>query len=257
MTSSGERVPRSDELSNASTGAEGTMAQVHCSFPPLLTRHCLHKGEHLHRVGDRLSALYRVRAGILKCYRVTEEGEELVLGFYMADDICGFDALAERCATSNVAALDSTNLEVLPIKVLFAADGNSDLQRQVMHDMSRELQRFSRMLQMERCSAEQRLASFLLEHSAYEQRRGCLANDFVLPMPRRDLARYLHLATETVSRVFSRLQRAGFLAIDRNHVVIDDFAGLGAAAESLSYGSPDVSGHHNGMNYDVLARPGV
>lgn len=190
--------------------------------PPFSVR-ALRKGEHLCRVGGRMNSLYRVRAGILKCYRVNEDGDEQVLGFHLADDICGFDGMGGQTASCNVVALDSTSLDVIPASIMIDDNtANIELRRSLLAAMSREIQRLVGMLQLERCTAEQRVAIFLLQHSAYERRRGCFPHDFVLPMSRRDLARYLHLATETVSRILSRLQATRVLRVERNHVVIID-----------------------------------
>lgn len=195
-------------------------------------RRALHKGEHLYRISDSVTSVYQVRAGVLKCYRLNEEGEEQVIGFHLAGDICGFDGLAGRMATCNVMALDSSSLDVFPLSQLLDTHATtSRLYAGMMQEMSRELQRLVHMLQLERCTAEQRVASFLLEHSRYERRRGCIGTDFLLPVPRRDLARYLHLATETLSRVFGRLHEAGLLDVNRNHIVLKDLVALQARAD--------------------------
>lgn len=201
----------------------------------------LHRGDHLYRAGDPMEDIYLVTAGVLKCYRDTERGEEQVTGFYQAGDFCGFDNLASKVATSNAVALDTTNLEVLPMRDLntvpvFSGNG---FQQEMMHEMGRELQRLMNLLKLERCSAEQRVVSFLLQHSAYEKRRGCTESDFVLPMTRRDIAHYLNIACETLSRVLSRLQDEGMLEFCRNRIVLKDIPALQRRLESegLNVGS--------------------
>lgn len=207
------------------------------TFPRALRK--LRKGEHLCRAGDRMQHIYRVRAGILKSYRVGDEGEEHILGFHLAGNSFGFDSLDTGRATCGIMALDSTSVEVISLAVLnddMSGSGalRDDLQGELLVAMSREVKRLARMLQMERCSAEQRVSGFLLEHAAYEHARGCCARDFVLPMSRRDIARHLHLATETLSRVFSRLQRLGLLTVERNHITLHDAQGLREVVDSVA-----------------------
>lgn len=187
----------------------------------------LHKGEHFCRVGDRVSGINTVRAGILKCYRILDDGEEQVLGFYLTGDTFGFDAIATGLASCNIVALNSTSVLQTPLEALLE-NADADLQRNLVDNMSREILRLSGMLRMERCSAEQRVAIFLLDQSEYEAGRGCSPEEFMLPMSRRDLARYLHLATETVSRAFSRLQSIGLLSVERSRIRLHDIDGLRA-----------------------------
>lgn len=195
----------------------------------------LHRGEHLYRAGDPVEDIFLVTSGLLKCYRNNEGGEEQVTGFCQAGDFCGFDNLASRKATSSAVALDTTNLDIYPMQDLGTMPAVSNgFQQEMMNEMSRELQRLTHLLELERCSAEQRVVSFLLQHAAYEKRRGCVENDFILPMPRRDLARYLHLASETLSRVLSRLQDEGMLNYSRNRVVLNNIPALQLRLDSES-----------------------
>ncbi|MCG8436197.1 MAG: helix-turn-helix domain-containing protein, partial [Gammaproteobacteria bacterium] len=71
-------------------------------------------------------------------------------------------------------------------------------------------------------TAEERLAAFLLGMSVRFKLRGYSATEFRLVMPRHDIANYLRLATETVSRVFKRFQDQGMIKVDRRAVKILD-----------------------------------
>jgi CRP/FNR family transcriptional regulator, anaerobic regulatory protein len=67
-------------------------------------------------------------------------------------------------------------------------------------------------------SADERIAMFLLSLSDRFSRRGYSDREFILAMSRRDIASYLRLATETVSRVLARFQKAGVVKVDRKQV---------------------------------------
>ena len=75
-------------------------------------------------------------------------------------------------------------------------------------------------------SADQRIAMFLLSLSHRFARRGYSDKEFILSMSRRDIASYLRLATETVSRVLARFQKRGLIHVDRKQVRLLDTKGL-------------------------------
>ncbi len=75
-------------------------------------------------------------------------------------------------------------------------------------------------------TAEERLAAFLLSISARLKQRGYSATHFLLAMPRRDIANYLRLATETVSRVFKRFQEDGLIEVERRDIRLLDLPRL-------------------------------
>ncbi|MGH8401726.1 MAG: helix-turn-helix domain-containing protein, partial [Gammaproteobacteria bacterium] len=68
--------------------------------------------------------------------------------------------------------------------------------------------------------AEERLAAFLMSMSRRFHMRGYSATEFILRMTRRDIANYLRLATETVSRVLAKFQDDGLISVERRDVKI-------------------------------------
>jgi CRP/FNR family transcriptional regulator len=82
-------------------------------------------------------------------------------------------------------------------------------------------------------SADQRLAAFLLSLSRRHEARGFSATRFHLAMSRTDMANYLRLAAETVSRVLRRFQDEGIVNVDRRELEIRDPARLHALARAV------------------------
>ena len=82
-------------------------------------------------------------------------------------------------------------------------------------------------------SAEERLAAFLINWSERLSSRGYSARRFILPMQRTDIANYLSLAPETVSRVIRRMTDDGLIAIDRREVELLKPEALETLAASL------------------------
>lgn len=193
-----------------------------------VTRAVLDKGDHLYRIGDRADFLYAVRGGALKTYVVSPEGEEEIRGFQLAEDVTGLDAVCQSNFRSNARALSRTWICRLPIAAVRSRMLESGRFRDsVLGKLGREFDRLHGMLHRERCSADQRVASFLLSQL---DAAPAASNEFDLPMSRVDLARYLDLATETVSRVFTRLQSRKIVQSQGARCAIVDREALAALA---------------------------
>jgi len=197
-----------------------------------VTRGVLSRGEHLFRIGDAADAIYVVRSGATKSYVVSSEGDEEILGFQLSDDAAGLDAIGSNTYRSSTKALSRSWLCRLPMASVRKKLAESDNFREhLLGSIGQEFARLHGMLHRERCTAEQRVASFLLKHlQEKEQERQTRVDEVELPMSRSDLARYLDLATETVSRVFTRLQGKNLLECSGSRCRIVDRQGLAALA---------------------------
>lgn len=192
----------------------------------------LHAGDHLYRRNDSFSALYAVRSGYLKTYIVDESGREQVLGFYLPGELVGLDAIYPGKHQCNAVALDTATVCELPYEKLSdLAEHLPSLQKQMFRLLSKDISS-SHALSGD-FTAEERLAAFLLSLSSRLKLRGYSATHFILAMPRRDIANYLRLATETVSRVFKRFQQEGLIAVDRRDIRLLDVERLDAISRCV------------------------
>lgn len=171
------------------------------------------KGEHLYYQGDEFKAIYAVRTGTLKTYSLTNDGEEQITGFHLASELVGLESYDSVTYPSSAKALETTNVCEIPIEKLDDLAGKMpELRRQLMRLMGKELRDEQKMmLLLSKKSAEERIASFLVNLAARFKRRGFSGTSFRLTMSRADIANYLGLAVETVSRVFTRFQKQGLL----------------------------------------------
>lgn len=189
------------------------------------TRGPIRSGEHLFREGDNFQALYAVKSGSLKTYTIDKQGREHVLGFHIGGELVGLDGIHSGQNRCNAVALQTTSVCALPFsrleQLIHEVPG---LQAQVLRVMSRELSASNQLATDH--SAEERLAGFLASLSRRYARRGLPGTRLTLPMPRRDIASHLRLATETVSRLFARFQDDGIVAVRRREVEILDLAAL-------------------------------
>ena len=174
----------------------------------------MHEGEHLFRVGDRFKRVYAVRVGTYKSYTVDSEGREHVLGFHLPGELIGLDAIHSGLHRSNAVALDTATVCMLPYEDLDALAGQiSGLRPQMFRLMSKDISDAAALAGD--FTAEERIAAFLTNLSKRYHLRGFSPLEFNLTMSRRDIANYLRLAPETVSRVFARFEKDKLIAVER------------------------------------------
>jgi len=177
----------------------------------------LRQGEHVFREGDPFEAIAAVRAGTVKTYLVDRDGREQVLGFHLPGEVIGLNAIDGETYPCNAVALDTVMLCRFSFpKISMLAARLPGLQQHLFRLMSRDIGRAA--LLAGDYSATQRMAAFLVGFSRRLAARGFSADRFQLTMARTDIANYLRLAPETVSRVLKRLQDDHLLAIDRREV---------------------------------------
>jgi CRP/FNR family transcriptional regulator len=201
----------------------------------------LHRGDHLFRTAERFHNVYMVRSGAIKTYVILQSGEEQVIGFHTPGDIVALDAIDSGRYVCNAMVLDTSCVCALPYEQVCCLSARSpEIQSRLIHKMSRRIvDHESLLLVLGQKTAEQRMAAFLLHHSKKQRQLGLSEVDINLPMSRADIASYLALAVETVSRVLTRLQEAGLLNVQRSRVRILDLVKLAAAAEeTMDDGAP-------------------
>lgn len=191
------------------------------------------EGEHLFRIGDPLRALFAVRGGFFKTYLIEATGREQVLGFHLPGELIGLDAIWPQKHQCNAVALSIASVCDLPYAAITDLSQQlPGLQRSMLRLLSKELA-LSHSLAGD-FTAEERVAGFLLSLASRMKVRGLSETNLTLAMSRRDLANYLRLATETVSRVFSRFEHDGLIAVHRREVTLRQPEKLAALGHCLS-----------------------
>jgi len=193
------------------------------------------RGEHLYRAGDVFESIYAVKSGSLKTSTITEEGREQVTGLHLPGELFGMDAISSGMHCCSAMALERSSVCEIPFSQLEELGTQiPSLMRQTVRIMSKELLRDKRIMQITKNSAPGRLAAFLLGLSERFRERGFATQDYHLSMSRIDIGNYLGLADETVSRLFTRFQEDGLLAVERKHIRLIDVPRLQAVARGLS-----------------------
>jgi CRP/FNR family transcriptional regulator, anaerobic regulatory protein len=188
-------------------------------------------GESIYRDGDPFRFVYAVRSGTCKTTLLRHDGHEQVAGFHLAGDFMGLEGLAEGVHGTTAAALEDSQVCLIPYQRLRSATAAFPGARDLLsHVMSREIiHEHSLLVLLGLTDAPQRLAAFLLDLSQRYAARGWSPCEFQLRMSRGDIASFLGVTLETISRTFSLLQRRGFIAKQGRRIRLLDLDGLRAA----------------------------
>lgn len=174
-------------------------------------------GQPIFRTGDEFTAIYAVRSGMVKTCLVDEGGREQVLGFHLPGEVIGLNAIHAACYPCDAVSLDNVQVCCFSFPALsVVATRIPDVQQRLFGLMSAAIGRATQLAGDH--PADERLAAFLTDLSDRYAARGFLPNALRLAMPRSDIANYLRLAAETVSRVLRRFQDGKLIRIDGRRV---------------------------------------
>ncbi|MFM2045179.1 MAG: Transcriptional activator protein Anr [Pseudomonadota bacterium] len=182
--------------------------------------------------GDPADVLYNVTAGTVKLYKLLPDGRRQITGFLLPGDFLGLSIndtyayTAEAITPVQLCRFPRKRMEVL-------LEEFPKMQRRLFSMASTELAAAQdQMLLLGRKTAKEKICSFLLMLSQRAQRRGHKENPVHVPMSRADIADYLGLTTETVSRTFTQLKTSRAISLlEGNKVQIQDMDALYDLAE--------------------------
>lgn len=193
-------------------------------------RRTVARGERLYSAGAPLGQLHAVLSGQFKLQRAAAAGGVQVLGFAMPGELLGLDGIATGSYGSDAVALSDSvicSISYPALEVLMAQQ--PALARRLSHLLSASLaQRQDQMLFLGHARAPQRLARLLLDLGERYAERGGSATAFQLCMSREDLAAYLALTVESVSRLLSMFRQNALLAVSNRAIELRDIGGLRA-----------------------------
>lgn len=188
--------PRAARPANALTDA----------FDRLGARMTFDREMEIYAQDDESDRLYQVVSGVVRTTRVTADGRRQVGDFYYAGDLFGLEPGPDH----RFAAEALTDCEIIVVRraAVRAVAGDADLDRAILEATRLEMERLQEhVVMLGRKSARERVASFLM---AIAQRQDDDHAD--LPMGRQDMADYLGLTIETVSRMLTQLQGEAIVA---------------------------------------------
>jgi CRP/FNR family transcriptional regulator len=177
--------------------------------------------------GERRTHVFNVTAGAVKLSKLLPDGRTQIVGFLFMGDFIGFDGQEDAGFTAE--ALTPVRLCRFPRgRFTELLEKYPALERKLLGLASHEIAAArEQMMLLGRKTARERVASFLLGLSRAAERIGLPPNTLHLPMSRAEIADYLGLTTETVSRVFTVLRKEGQISLKgTSNVTLVDPAGL-------------------------------
>jgi CRP/FNR family transcriptional regulator, anaerobic regulatory protein len=186
------------------------------------------RGQHLFYPGDIISYIYFVHSGSFKTYISDIKGEIQITGFYFQGDVIDLSFSNDSVQSNGAVAMETSTVCKIPLTEFEKMVSQfPTLFDAFLKLMSKEIIRKQRMLLvLGKMKAEEKVANFLVNLSRENEIRGYSPVVFNLRMLRSDIANYLGLADETVSRLFNELQSKGIISIEGRKVFIENLEKL-------------------------------
>ena len=180
--------------------------------------------KYIFKQGDAFKYLYILRAGSVKVYNTSTNGEEQVMSFTLPGELLGIDAIASSQHRTTAIALDSVALcRVEFEKFEELCLETPKLSKHILKVIGQELVTEHDMrTALAQKSAEERVAVFIMSLSTRFSLLGYSRTAFILAMSRYDIANYLGMTVETVSRKFAHLRDNGIIDVNRKEIRIND-----------------------------------
>ncbi|MGQ3040674.1 MAG: helix-turn-helix domain-containing protein [Brevundimonas sp.] len=173
----------------------------------------LEAGQALIREGDRADSVFNITSGSVRVYKLLADGRRQITGFLFAGDFLGL-ATGETFVFSAEAIEPSTACRFRRSEYRDLIRETPSLEAALLERANHELAAAqNQMLLLGRKTALERIATFLLELPSHDPARVAPVGEVHLPMTRSEIADYLGLTIETVSRVLTRLKSRGVIRL--------------------------------------------
>jgi CRP/FNR family transcriptional regulator len=171
--------------------------------------------------GEQLSSIYAVSSGLYKLTDVNESNQEKILGFRFPGELIGEDAIYPKKYSYNAIAIGNSSACKVDVDSLFSCSkAVPDLQMGLIELLNKQSylsqQEFSALISKK--SAESLLVAFLLNINKRISQHEHLATILNLPISRDNIANFLGLRRETLSRIFSKLQKEQLILVTGRNI---------------------------------------
>ena len=194
-------------------GVLATQVQLFDNVPVGGASMTFERNAEIYGEGESADYVYKVLSGSVRAYRVLSDGRRQISAFHLPGDVFGIEPGLEH--SSSAEAIDKATVLVVRRSTVFnSAESNSDVARHLWSITAAELKRSQNHALLLIKTAKERIAAFLLDMSERLAVKGFVE----LPMSRQDIADYLGLTIETVSRTLTLLSEGStiqFLASRR------------------------------------------
>lgn len=173
------------------------------------------RNEEVFGEGEPVVYLYKVVSGCVRTYNTLNDGRRQIGAFYFPGDIFGLEGRQLHSVTAET--ITRSRLQAIKLTELTSRIRRDIGLNHLLLDLTtEELQRTQSHILLLLKSAQERVVGFLLDMAMRENSE----SEIELPMPRRDIADYLGLTIETVSRTLSRLETAAAIGLPSSRRVV-------------------------------------
>ena len=193
------------------TNSVAPVVTIHANFGA--SEASFHRGQEIHGQGEPADRIYEVQRGAVRCCRLLADGRRQICAFHLENDLFGWENGPNYRFTAE--AIVDTVVHVIKRQTLACvAATNVQVTSDLLSMATKSLEHAeNQMMLLGRRNSRERVAAFILEMD----RRLSSSGIINLPMSRRDIADYLGLTEETVSREFSWLRDVGILLFPDHH----------------------------------------
>ncbi|OCG02835.1 hypothetical protein A9G12_07825 [Gilliamella sp. wkB112] len=176
----------------------------------------------------KFTKFYIIHSGALKTYITTQDDNEQINGFYLPGDIVGLDSISTQIYNNNIKALTDTLVCELKYEELMSLiEINKKVRDTIFSLLSNDIYNYQKLvLCYSQKKADERLAVFIYSLYQRYEKRGHSSLNIKLAMSRSDIANYLGLTIETVSRSLTKFQEKNILSVKGKYIFIKDLNAL-------------------------------
>lgn len=176
-------------------------------------------GTSLYFEGDPVEWLYRIETGVLRLSRLLPDGRRQVISFGYPGDIVGFPWLGQHHTDCDV--LVKSTLQPYRASALMANSSDPQLHQALMDAALQEISEIQdHVMILGQKSAIEKVACFVCSLAMRTGTGPCKGRQVPLPMSRVDIADFLGLTTETVSRTLTQFRKSGYISMLGAHTVV-------------------------------------
>src|SRR5450830_1765277 len=183
----------------------------------------------LYRSGESPgNRIYSIRSGSFKLVMTRPGGKEQVIGFATAPEFLGLNTLGAAGHGASAVALEDSEVCVIDWDRQAFRGRRQPMQRMGLHSLlAGEIRRAQRAtLLLHQTHSRQRMADLMLNLSNAHHSNGYSALRFRLPMSRCDIASYIGVSAECVSRLLDQFRRQGLVQLQRRDLTLLDLDAL-------------------------------
>lgn len=187
----------------------------------------LQRGEYVYRQGDSFKGIIAIKSGSAKLVSHDKRGNEHILSVLLPGELIGLDGMNQDLHSCSAIALEVMSYcHIPPSRFDELFQKIPGISHELIKHCSDSITDSQNQLINSKCTAEEKLALFLVNLSDRLKKRGFSANRFNIPLTRQEMGNHLGLTLETVSRMLKQLQTEGLINVQRKYVEIIDMEKL-------------------------------